>query len=181
MQPGVPLTQQQMMPPPPPNSFVPGSHPSAANHGPLPSTGQPAAAPPYAVNRGSMIHSTNGLQSQSIHGEQQMLPPGSGNIHMESTGPSSIMGGNVVNRFEPPNTHMMGPPPPGQQQMMQHPGMIRSMMPPSSTPLASPSPSTSSEHSIIQHGPQPVPSAPSATSTPQPEDKEEIGELISFD
>lgn len=63
--------------------------------------------------------------------------------------------------------------------LMQHPNVGRSIVPPSSSPLSSPS--SSSEHSIIQHGPQPIPSAPSATSTPQPEEKEEIAELICFD
>lgn len=196
------MGQPQM---PPANSYVPVNHSSSGPmvptnhqnsvHAPLGPGGQQPGAPQYPVNRPPIQHSAAGhmklnSQSQPVHVDPQnphtmMMPGGGGG------------GGGPI---EPPHPHMMGPPPPPQSSrgdptnphgmgpptggpqpgsMMQHPSVVRPMMPPSSSPLSSPS--SSSEHSIIQHGSQPMPSAPSATSTPQPEEKEEVAELISFD
>jgi len=180
------MGQPQM---PPPNSYVPGSAtvpgsmPSQnTGHGPL-GPSQQSNASQYQVGQStsSILHSANHMkmnsQSQPVHidtvNPHTMMP--SGHVHLDTS--AHVMPPPLGARIEPPNPHIIGPPHPG--SIIQHPNIVRPMMPPSSSPLSSPS--SSSEHSIIQHGPQPMPSAPSATSTPQPEEKEEVAELISFD
>ncbi len=165
------------------NTYMPAGHSSSGQMMNNPTHVNMAPSqqgPQYPVNQPPAMHSANPMklnaQSQPVHVDPQnphVMIPTSG-VHME---PSLI--GSSSNRVEQ-NPHIMGAPPSGPQpQMMQHPGIMRTMIPPSSSPLSSPS--SSSEHSLIQHGPQPVPSAPSATSTPQPEEKEDVAELISFD
>lgn len=118
---------------------------------------------------------------------QQTVSATGGSVHMDQNlqhvmGPPASSANRSAAGPEPSQGHMTSavqPVPSAAASLMQH-TMGRSVMaPPSSSPLSSPS--SSSEHSLIQHGPQPVPSAPSATSTPQPEEKDEIAELISFD
>lgn len=185
---------------PPPNSYVP-VNPS--------SPGQMVNAPPtqpghqYPMGQQAVMHANHqahlkmNAASQPVpidaqNGHPMMAPgggPPGGNISGAAGMPmrpaptaQHIMGPppgiappSVGTRVVESNAHLMGSPSAG----IQHPGIMRSMMPPSSSPLSSPS--SSSEHSLIQHGPQPTPSAPSATSTPLPEEKEEVAELISFD
>lgn len=180
---------------PPSNSYVPVSHNSpgsvmptnqqSSTNSPL-GPGQPPPAQ-YPINQAGIMHSASHVklnpQSQPVHMDPQnshtmMPPPSSDGIHMEAN--PHIMGSPQGSRGDPTH-HIIGSPAGVAQRgsIMQHPNAVRPMMPPSSSPLSSPS--SSSEHSIIQHGPQPMPSAPSATSTPQPEEKEEVAELISFD
>lgn len=180
---------------PPSNSYVPVNHSSSGSvvpknqqnstNSPL-GPGQPTPVQ-YPINQAGIMHSVSHMklnpQSQPVHMDPQnshamMSPPSSGGIHMEAN--PHIMGSPQGSRGEPTH-HIIGSPAGVAHRgpIMQHPNAVRPMMPPSSSPLSSPS--SSSEHSIIQHGPQPMPSAPSATSTPQPEEKEEVAELISFD
>lgn len=154
-------------------------------HGPL-GPGQQSSTTQYQVGQPApnMLHAANHMkmnsQPQPVHIDpaNPHVMMSSGHVHLDANGhvmppPPPPPGA----RIEPPNPHVIGSQHPG--SMMQHPNIVRPMMPPSSSPLSSPS--SSSEHSIIQHGPQPMPSAPSATSTPLPEEKEEVAELISFD
>ncbi|XP_065210044.1 hepatocyte growth factor-regulated tyrosine kinase substrate isoform X2 [Planococcus citri] len=185
--------------PAPSQPLATGSNASNVGGPPPPHThqmiGQPAAANPQYVSspQATALHSGPGhhihqpAPQSGVYVDHQQPGPASGpGIHMDQN-LQHVMGppASSTNRpagSEPPQGHMPSaaqPVPAAAASLMQH-TMGRSVMaPPSSSPLSSPS--SSSEHSLIQHGPQPVPSAPSATSTPQPEEKDEIAELISFD
>lgn len=168
---------------PPPNAYVPVNPSSPGQMVNAPSQGAqyPMAQPPIMHPNHHQPHLKMNAAGQPVPVDQQNGHPMMGPGGMAGPmGPPHMMGPPGIappaaNRIAEPTAHMMGQP----QAGLQHPGILRSMVPPSSSPLSSPS--SSSEHSLIQHGPQPTPSAPSATSTPLPEEKEDVAELISFD
>lgn len=159
------------LPPPPP----PSSDPST-------STGQQQPTLQFVAGQ-AVLHAAGHVmatQPQTVYVDSSNLAPGMPLHNMDQN--LRVIGVSSPSSRTETNDHVVSASSSQSAttgSVMPHTNISRSMIPPSSSPLSSPS--SSSEHSLIQHGPQPVPSAPSATSTPQPEEKEEIAELISFD